>query len=186
MNKNERYSIEKYDSIANTYDTSFDGKFTAKFKQIMLELCRVSDGDRVLDVGCGNGKLIIEISRKADIKAYGVDISPNMINVCKQRYGNIDFRTTSGEDLPFEDGSFDMLTICCVLHHLNNPYKFFAEAYRVLAKDGVLVVGEPCFPFQTKNILSQRFLIRITELLQSIKQFGCVVLVKVQQKFTVL
>ena len=147
MNKNERYSIEKYDSIANTYDTSFDGKFTAKFKQIMLELCRVSDGDRVLDVGCGNGKLIIEISRKADIKAYGVDISPNMINVCEQRYGNIDFRTTSGEDLPFEDGSFDMLTICCVLHHLNNPYKFFAEAYRVLAKDGVLVVGEPCFPF---------------------------------------
>ena len=147
MNKNEKYSLEKYDSIANKYDTTFDGKFTAKFKQIMIELCGVSDGDRVLDVGCGNGKLIYEISLRAKVKAYGIDISPNMIEVCKQQYGNIDFGITSGEDLPFDDGSFDMLTICCVLHHLNNPQRFFAEAQRVLVAGGILLVGEPCFPF---------------------------------------
>ena len=44
MNKNEKYSIKKYDSLADIYDTSYDGKFTAKFKQIMIELCGVSDG----------------------------------------------------------------------------------------------------------------------------------------------
>ena len=152
MNRNEKYSIEKYDNIAATYDTSFDGQFTAKFKQEMLTLCNVSDGDRVLDVGCGNGKLIFEISRRAKIKAYGVDISPKMIEVCKQRYGNIDFDISSGEDLPFDEGNFDMLTICCVLHHLNNPIKFFSEAHRVLKEDGILIVGEPRFPFVIRKI----------------------------------
>ncbi|MCL2678865.1 MAG: class I SAM-dependent methyltransferase [Dehalococcoidia bacterium] len=152
MNSHERYSIEKYDRIADTYDTSLDGKFTAKFKQKMLTFCSVSDGDRVLDVGCGNGRLIYEISRKAEIKAYGIDISPKMIEVCKQQYGNIDFDISSGEDLPFDDGSFDMLTICCVLHHLNNPVRFFKEAHRVLRKNGTLIVGEPCFPFIIRKI----------------------------------
>ena len=151
MNKNEKHSIEKYDRIASTYDSSFDGKFTAKFKEKMLELVRVSDGDRALDVGCGNGKLIYEISRRAKIKAYGVDLSPKMIKVCKERYKNIDFEVTSGEELSFDDDSFDMLTICCVLHHLNDPQKFFSEAQRVLVKGGTLIVGEPCFPLVIRN-----------------------------------
>ena len=152
MNKNERYSIRKYDSIAGAYDTSFDGKFTAKFKQTMLELCVVSDGDKVLDVGCGNGSLINAISRKAKTKAYGVDISPNMIEVCKQRYADIDFEISSGEKLPFDNSIFDMLTVCCVLHHLNNPQKFFVEANRKLTKGGSLIIGEPWFPFGIRQI----------------------------------
>ena len=47
--------------------------------------------------------------------------SSDLIQVCKQQYGNIEFSVTSGEELPFDDDSFDMLAICCVLHHLNNP-----------------------------------------------------------------
>ena len=152
MNKNERYSIRKYDSIASEYDTSFDGRFTAKFKQKMLELCVVSDGDKVLDVGCGNGSLINAISHKAKIKAYGVDISPNIIEVCRQRYADIDFEISCGEKLPFDNSIFYMLTVCCVLNHLNNPQNFFVEAHRVLAKGGTLIIGEPWFPFGIRQI----------------------------------
>jgi len=59
MNNNEKHSIEKYNLIAESYDESFDGKFSARYKEKMLELIKVSTGDRVLDVGCGNGSLII-------------------------------------------------------------------------------------------------------------------------------
>ena len=152
MNKNEKYSIEKYDSLAGTYDASFDGKFTARFKQAMLAMCDVSDGDRVLDVGCGNGRLIYEISCRAHIAAHGVDISPTMIKICAKQYENIDFVVTSGENLLFDADRMDMLTICCVLHHLHNPQKFFSEAERVLAKDGILLVGEPCFPLVIRKL----------------------------------
>ena len=152
MNKNEKQSIRKYDSIASSYDTSLEGRYTKQFHNEMLKLCKVSKGDRVLDVGCGSGKLIHEISRRAEITAYGMDLSPNMVEVCKQLYEGISFFIASGEELPFDADSFDMLTISCALHHLNNPAKFFSEAQRVLVKGGVLLVGEPCFPLVIRKL----------------------------------
>jgi len=151
MNKNEQYSIKKYDSLAQDYDASFDGRFTAKFKVKILEMCEVSDGGKVLDVGCGNGSLINAIKQKCNAKAYGVDISPNMIEECRKLYGDIEFMVSNGEDIPFDADSFDTLTICCVLHHLNNPQRFFKEAQRVLKPGGTLIVGDPWFPFGVKH-----------------------------------
>jgi ubiquinone/menaquinone biosynthesis C-methylase UbiE len=152
MNKNEIHSVKKYDSIAKDYEASFDGKFSARYKDKMLELIKVSDNDRVLDVGCGNGSLINRISQKADIKAYGVDISPNMIEECRKKYSNIQFEVTTGENLPFNGNYFDIVTICCVLHHLHNPSTFFNEAKRVLKPDGTLMIAEPLFYFPAKQI----------------------------------
>jgi ubiquinone/menaquinone biosynthesis C-methylase UbiE len=152
MNKNEEYSRKNYDKLAENYDTSFDGRFTARFKQKLLEFCEVSDGDSVLDVGCGNGRLVHEISLKVAIKAHGIDIAPKMVEVCREKYPDIDFQVTSGEDLPFSDGSLDMVTICWVLHHLNNPVNFFNEAHRVLRPGGMLVVGEPWLPIIVRQL----------------------------------
>jgi ubiquinone/menaquinone biosynthesis C-methylase UbiE len=75
-----------------------------------------------------------------------------MIEECRRRYGDIDFAVSNGESLPFDFDSFDLLTICCVLHHLNDPQKFFEEAQRVLKPDGILIVGDPWFPFGVRQI----------------------------------
>jgi ubiquinone/menaquinone biosynthesis C-methylase UbiE len=152
MNKYEEYSIKKYDSIAWRYDNSPDGRFTAPFKRRMLVMCRVSDGDRVLDVGCGNGSLISALKRKGEIHAYGVDLSPNMIKESRKRYKDIWFEVSNGEKLPFENSSLNTITICCVLHHLNNPRNFFVEAKRVLQTGGTLIVGEPWYPFGLRQL----------------------------------
>jgi ubiquinone/menaquinone biosynthesis C-methylase UbiE len=152
MNKNEKYSVRKYDSLAQNYDASFDGRFTVKFKVKILEMCEVSDGGSVLDVGCGNGNLINALNQKGKIQACGMDISPNMIDECRKRYGDIEFMVSNGEDIPFDSASFDVLTICCVLHHLNNPQRFFVEAQRVLKPGGTLIVGDPWFPFGIRQI----------------------------------
>ena len=153
MNIYEKNSIRKYDSIAKDYDSTPEGKFTAKFKKKTLELCDVSDGDRVLDVGCGNGDLINAIRRKGNVEAYGIDISPNMIEECRRRYDGITFDVSNGEKFDFPDDYFDIVTICCVLHHLNDPKKFFAEARRVLKPNGVLIVSELWQPFIIKQIV---------------------------------
>ena len=152
MNKYEEYSIKRYNSIADIYDTTPDGRFTAKHKERILDFCKVSPGDRVLDVGCGNGSLIAALSRKAQIEAYGVDISPNMIAVCQSRYPHINFQLAKGETLPFGDGDFDILTICCVLHHMYNPQAFFKEAHRVLRTGGALIIAELWLPIGLKQL----------------------------------
>ena len=154
MNKHEKYSNKKYDEIALIYDDTYEGQYTAKFKEKMLDLCGVADGDKVLDVGCGNGSLIKAISRKANIEAYGVDISPNMIAECRKKFENISFEVSSGEQLSFNDGSVDTVTICCVLHHLNNAQNFVKEAHRILKQGGVLIIGEPWFPWGLRHIFN--------------------------------
>ncbi|MDR2699761.1 MAG: class I SAM-dependent methyltransferase [Nitrososphaerota archaeon] len=152
MNKNEKYSIKKYDSIADKYDQTADGRFTAKFKEELLNICAAVNGNTVLDVGCGNGGLIYEISCKAKIQAYGIDLSPNMIKECQKKYKDITFKVSSGEKLDFDDNSFDILTMCCVLHHLHNADNFVKEAKRILKQDGFLVIGEPWFPWGIRQL----------------------------------
>jgi len=153
MNKNEKNSIRKYDSIAHNYDTTLEGRYTARYKQKILELCKMPAGSRVLDVGCGNGSLLGALRRWYDIKAYGIDISPNMIEECRKQYSEIYFEAATGEEIGFNDGFFDAVIICCVLHHLHNPLKFFEEAHRVLKHGGILIVGEPWSPFPIKQLV---------------------------------
>jgi len=153
MNKNEKNSIRKYDSIACDYDLTFEGKFTARYRQKILELCDVPNDGRILDVGCGNGSLINAIRQKNNSEAYGVDISPKMIEECRNSYEGINFHVSTGEKLGFDDDFFDAVTICCVLHHIHNPVNFFVEARRVLKRGGILIVGEPWNPFPIKQIL---------------------------------
>ena len=154
MNKHEKYSIEKYNSLASDYDKTLDGRLSAGYKAKILELCEVRTGDAVLDVGCGNGTLISALKRKGNAQAFGVDISPKMIDECRRRYEDINFYVTSGEKLPFEDNRFDILTICCVLHHLNAPGNFFREARRVLKTNGTLIVAEIWMPFGVRHIFN--------------------------------
>jgi len=151
VNKHERDSIRKYDSISKNYDETPEGHFTSKFKEKVLELCTVSNGDRVLDVGCGNGSLIATIASKENVQAYGVDISPNMIEECRKKHDNIPFEVSNGEHLNFDDDSLDIVTICCALHHLSTPQNFFKEAQRVLKQNGTLIVAEPWFPFGLRH-----------------------------------
>ena len=98
MNKNEKNSIRKYDNIAHNYDSTYESRFTARYKQKILELCKVPEGSKVLDVGCGNGSLLDAIRLRYDTEAYGIDISPNMIEECRKQYNGIRFEVSTGEN----------------------------------------------------------------------------------------
>jgi ubiquinone/menaquinone biosynthesis C-methylase UbiE len=152
MNKNEKYSKENYDKIAGNYDETFDGRFTKSYKAIITDLAMPKNGDSVLDVGCGNGSLIAAISKKADISAFGVDISPKMIAECQKNYPDINFKISSGELIPFEDSTFNCVVMCCVLHHLHTPETFFTEAKRILKPGGTLIVGDPWMPIIARQV----------------------------------
>lgn len=89
---------------------------------------RLSDGDSVLDVGCGTGHMLAQLALFKDIQPQGVEIA-----LLPDRFHDIPMTTYDGRSLPFADGSFDATLVCYVLHHLEPPAAaaLFAEIVRV-------------------------------------------------------
>ena len=103
------------------------------------------EGNVVLDVACGNGTLLRELSKKAKIQANGIDISESMICSAKMRYPNMSFEVKPCYPLEWSNESIDIITVCCAFHHFDNPQGFVSECKRVLKKNGTVYIADPNF-----------------------------------------
>lgn len=108
-----------------------------------LKLAAIRDGESVLDVGCGTGTLTLAAKRRAGEGAIcGIDASDEMIEVARRkaakRAAEVDFRVALIEEVPYPDGSFDVVLSSLMLHHLPDELKRkgFEEMRRVLKPGG--------------------------------------------------
>ena len=92
----------------------------------------------MLDIGCGTGRFLAQLAEIA--KAWGVDASPEMLEVARTRAGGAGLKLGSAEELPFKDGWFERATMWLVAHLVDRP-RAFAEAHRVLSPDGRFAVA---------------------------------------------
>ena len=102
---------------------------------------------RVLDIGTGRGFTAVELARRG-AGVTTIDMSEEML---KSAYlyavdtgvaGKIEFHLADVGDIPFEEGSFEAVTMINVLHHLENPGAVLPEIARVLMPGGRLVVAD--------------------------------------------
>ncbi len=96
---------------------------------------------RILDVGAGAGNMIHHLSHYGQV--IGLDNNPKPIEVAKER--GYDVRLGSADDLPFEDRSFDLVTLLDTVEHVPNEKGVFRETFRVLRPGGFLLVTVPAF-----------------------------------------
>jgi ubiquinone/menaquinone biosynthesis C-methylase UbiE len=110
------------------------------WREVYEALVREGDlaGRRVLDVGCGTGKFVAALSERA--KVWGLDASPEMLEVARARAPEARFKQGSAEAMPFKDGWFDRATLWLVVHLLDRP-RAYAEIRRVLSPGGVIAVA---------------------------------------------
>jgi SAM-dependent methyltransferase len=92
----------------------------------------------VLDIGCGTGRFLAQLAEVA--KAWGVDRSPEMLEVARSRVGSAGLKLGSAEELPFKDGWFERATMWLVAHLVDRP-RAFAESARVLEPGGRFAVA---------------------------------------------
>jgi ArsR family transcriptional regulator len=101
---------------------------------------------RLLDIGTGTGRVLELLAGSAD-SATGVDRSPEMLRIARGKLaaaGNqkADLLQADMRALPFADGAFDTVTMHHVLHFADNPAAALAEAARVVAPGGRLIVAD--------------------------------------------
>ncbi len=106
-------------------------------------------GDRVLDLGSGGGIDVLLSAQRVGLTgfAYGVDMTDEMLDLARANAAeagatNVEFRKGTIEDLPFDDGSVDVVISNCVINLSTDKTAVLAEMFRVLAPGGRVGVSD--------------------------------------------
>jgi ubiquinone/menaquinone biosynthesis C-methylase UbiE len=126
-----------YTDISKTYD-SYRSYPESLLKKI-IALGKISQGKKVLDIGCGTGYIASQLRTAVKADTIGVDASFAMLKVAKEKSLQVVCTDIDSQQLPFCDGSFDTVIVAYVIHQIKNLKFLLSECYRVL-RDGVLVL----------------------------------------------
>ena len=111
-------------------------------ERALVEKAFLPLGERVLDLGCGEGATLFHLGEPAG--AHGVDLFPAKVAFANQALPRCHFVQASVYELPFETASFDHVLVRDLIHHLDEPERFTTECARVLTPGGRIDVLEPC------------------------------------------
>jgi len=97
---------------------------------------------RVLDIGCGTGAMLQQLSRYGTVD--GVDTDPNAVRFCRER-GVAGVRRLTSQTLPWEPETFDLVTALDVIEHIDDDQAVLGEVQRVLRPGGTLLLTVPAY-----------------------------------------
>ncbi len=114
---------------------------------VISQAAVLQDQGQAVDLGCGAGQLVLELARQAPaLHVTGIDLSEKMLadaTQSAQRAGlenRVDFRLGNVEEIPFPDGSLDLVISTFSLHHWTDPVKILNEIDRVLKPGGTFYI----------------------------------------------
>ncbi len=132
---------DPYRNVAGIYDRIFE-PINKGLRSLGARMLPPEQGMQVLDIGCGTG-VHLDLYKKYGCKLYGVDTSPAMLGMAKQRLGDsADLRLGDATSIPFEDNSFDLVLCMLVLHEMDQATRLavIAEMKRVIKADGHILL----------------------------------------------
>jgi demethylmenaquinone methyltransferase/2-methoxy-6-polyprenyl-1,4-benzoquinol methylase len=118
-----------------------------RWRRFLVSRIDAGPGDRVLDVACGTGAVALELIRSRGCGVVGLDQSSEMLAVARRRLPQAtELVEASAEELPFEDASFDGLTVTYLLRYVDDPGATLAELARVVRPGGSVASLEFAIP----------------------------------------
>jgi ubiquinone/menaquinone biosynthesis C-methylase UbiE len=114
--------------------------------QELLKFLDLTESSSVLDIGCGYGNIIAEVSQKAPLgKSIGLDASSSMIHLAREKYPNssypnLEFIEAKAEEMNFEESSFDAIICFSCLLWVREPKKALDLMCKSLKPGGLLLI----------------------------------------------
>jgi demethylmenaquinone methyltransferase / 2-methoxy-6-polyprenyl-1,4-benzoquinol methylase len=115
-----------------------------RWRRFLVERTDAAPGSVVLDVATGTGAVALELVRRKGCSVVGIDQSTEMLGEARRRIAlaaaTKDIRLVEGraEELPFDDGAFDALTVTYLLRYVDDPAATLAELARVVRAGGTI------------------------------------------------
>jgi ubiquinone/menaquinone biosynthesis C-methylase UbiE len=151
MNATRRFvPALKYTFLTPAYDILIRLTIPERtFKNRLLIDAQLRPGDRVLDVGCGTGTLLLMAKRlEPNAELIGIDADPEILGIAWRKFARarvqIHLETGYATSQPFSEGSFDRVFSTLAIHHLPGDEKrrAFHEIARVLRQDGTFHLAD--------------------------------------------
>lgn len=172
-----------FDAQAGEYELWYQtaqGQYAdALEKELFLELIQPKRGQSLLDIGCGTGHNLA-FFKELGLKATGIDVSKPMLDTAAKRLGtDVELYLGQAEKLPFDNHSFDIVTLITVLEFTSDPTKVLKEAARVargqiylgiLNKASLLAVGRRVKGRFRESIYNQAKFYSIWEIEATVKR----------------
>lgn len=164
--KEEIQYSEEHKKVFNNFRYRMTGLYYVY--NFIISQISASRGDKILDIGCGNGKLLRSLYEKFgnEVQLYGIDHTVSIIRSAHELNSDlpIKFKIANIEDIPYMDGTFDWVICTFVAHHMTTDGKaaIIQQARRVLKRGGKLIITDLGMP---RHIWSRIF--------ASINRFRC-------------
>lgn len=142
--KKSKRKADQYNDPSHNYLHYWDGRqYEHAAEEVAItKLLKGKHFKNAVDVGGGYGRLCVQLEAYAD-KVTLAEPSQQQLDIAAKflkDHPEIDRKLAQADDLPFEKGTVDLLTMIRVMHHLPDPSREFAEIARVLTRDGYAVI----------------------------------------------
>lgn len=155
----------KYDGLNRVISFGIDQSWRKK----VIKMVKQSGAKTALDIATGTGDLAIALAKNNIDKVVGLDISKGMLDVGRQKIkaqqlsNQIEMVQADSENLPYQDNSFDAITVAFGVRNFENLDQGLSEIYRVLKPKGLFVVLETSnptkFPFKQGYFVYTKYIL---------------------------
>lgn len=114
----------------------------------IIDKYHLNKNAKVLDVGCGSGSAVDFLTKK-NLDAIGIDISEDIINEGKNKYGDINIAVMDAHCMDFEKNYFDIISIECSLSIMDDSKLVLSSCKNILKENGIILLGDFFFKEST-------------------------------------
>ena len=169
----EFYAMAKTSKAFQTFckdafgeDFSQDGFSNIEQIDLIFQYIPTSDDVHILDIGCGNGKMLGYLQRKTGANIYGFDYSENAINTARKLFPlKSEFREGIIGEIDYPESTFDIIVSMDTMYFAKDMNIFVSQIKKWLKKDGVFFVG-----YQEGEVVPKTQNIHTTMLAMALKE----------------